>query len=225
MVASAFGGLPMISEVARSSANVSNGGLTIRANFFHGLFLLLFVVLALPLIQLIPNAALAAMLISVGIKLAHPREFVHIFKIGTDQMAIFLTTILLTLFQDLLIGISAGILLKIIFHVLNGAPLKSLFSVVASVSFNQKDYLLEVEEVAAFTNFLGIKSRLQAIPPGMNVTIDFSKSVFVDHSVLENIDSFCKEYRIKSGTVRIIGLDNHQPKSSHPLATRVRSPK
>ena len=225
MVSSAFGGLPMISEVARSSANVNNGGLTVRANFFHGLFLLFFVVLALPFIQLIPNTALAAMLISVGIKLAHPREFIYILKIGKDQLAIFLTTIFLTLFQDLLVGISAGILLKIIFHVMNGAPLKSLFSVVASVSFNKKDYLLEVEEVAAFTNFLGIKSRLKAIPPGMNVTIDFSKSVFVDHSVQDNIDSFCKDYSSRGGSVRIIGLENHKAISSHPLATRVRSHK
>lgn len=223
MLASSLGGLPMISEVARSSANVSNGGLTLRANFFHGLFLLLFVVLALPLIQLIPNAALAAMLISVGIRLAHPREFVHIFKIGKDQLAIFLTTILLTLFQDLLAGISAGILLKIVFHVFNGAPLKSLFSVAASVSFNQKNYLIEVEEVAAFTNFLGIKSRLKAIPAGMNITIDFSKSVFVDHSVMENIDAFCNDYRLRGGTIQIIGLEKHIPKSGHPMATRVKS--
>lgn len=223
MLASAFGGLPMISEVARSSANVNSGGLSIRSNFFHGLFLLLFVVLALPLIRLIPNTALAAMLISVGLKLAHPREFVHIFKIGVDQMVIFIVTILLTLFQDLLIGIAAGILIKIIFHVWNGAPFKSLFSVAASISFHGRDYLIEVEEVAAFTNFLGIKSRLKAIPSGMNLTIDFSRTVFVDNSVMENLDAFSKEYENKGGIVNIVGLENHQAKSAHPKATRVRS--
>lgn len=222
MLSSAFGGLPMISEVARSSANVSSGGLTVKSNFFHGLFLLLFVVLALPLIQLIPNTALAAMLISVGLKLAHPREFVHIFKIGLDQLVIFIITILVTLFQDLLLGIAAGILLKIIFHLINGAPFKSLFSVAASVSFNDNDYRIEVEEVAAFTNFLGIKSRLEAVPAGMNLTIDFSGTVFVDHSVLDNIDGFCRDYEKKGGTVQVVGLENHKPISSHPLASRVR---
>jgi MFS superfamily sulfate permease-like transporter len=222
MLASLLGGLPMISEVARSSANVSNGGLTVKANFFHGLFLLLFVVLAVPLINLIPNTALAAMLISVGLKLAHPREFVHIFKIGKDQLVIFITTIFFTLIEDLLVGIAAGILLKIIFHLLNGAPLRSLFSVTASVSFNDKDYLIEVEKVAAFTNFLGIKSRLQAIPAGMNLTIDFSKTIFVDHSVLDNLDLFSKEYTQAGGVVRVVGLENHKPTSSHKLATRVR---
>jgi MFS superfamily sulfate permease-like transporter len=224
MLASSLGGLPMISEVARSSANVGNGGLTVRANFFHGLFLLLFVVLAVPLINLIPNTALAAMLISVGLKLAHPREFVRIFQIGKDQLVIFVTTIFFTLFEDLLVGIAAGILLKIIFHLLNGAPLKSLFSVTASVSFNEKDYVIEVEKIAAFTNFLGIKSRLQAIPAGMNVTIDFSKTIFVDYSVLENIESFSKEYSAGGGKVIIEGLDEHIPTSNHRLATRVKRP-
>jgi MFS superfamily sulfate permease-like transporter len=63
-----LGGLPMISEVARSSANIANGGKTRWANFFHGFFILLFVLLASHLIELIPNTALAAMLITVGIK-------------------------------------------------------------------------------------------------------------------------------------------------------------
>jgi MFS superfamily sulfate permease-like transporter len=140
-------------------------------------------------------------------------------------MVIFIVTILLTLFQDLLVGIAAGILVKIMFHVWNGAPFKSLFSVAASISFNENNYLIEVEKVAAFTNFLGIKSRLRAIPAGMNLTIDFSKTVFVDHSVMENLDTFSKEYQQKGGRVSIIGLENHQPTSAHPKASRVRSKK
>ena len=75
IVAGILGGLPMICEVARSSANVSNGGKTRWANFFHGLFILLFLLTAVYFSNLIPKAALAAMLIGVGWKLAHPREF------------------------------------------------------------------------------------------------------------------------------------------------------
>ena len=102
----------MISEVARSSSNVNNGAKTRWANFFHGFFILVFVLLASHLIELIPNTALAAMLITVGIKLAHPKEFIHTFKIGKEQLAIFLVTIFLTMYEDLLVGIGAGILLK-----------------------------------------------------------------------------------------------------------------
>jgi len=218
-----LGGLPMISEVARSSANVNNGAKTRWANFFHGFFLLAFLLLAASLIELIPNTALAAMLISVGIKLAHPKEFIHIFQIGKEQLAVFLVTIFFTLFEDLLVGIAAGIVLKIIFHLYHGASLRSLFSAQASVSFNGKDYLLEVEKSAIFTNFLGIKSRLEAIPQGMNVTLDFTKTTLVDHNVLESVYQFKEEYRNAGGTIKMIGLENHIPLSDHKTATRVNS--
>lgn len=84
-------------------------------------------------IELIPNMALAAMLISVGIKLSHPKEFVHIFKIGKEQLAIFIITILFTLFEDLLVGIAAGILLNTFIHIYHGAPINSLFKAPATV--------------------------------------------------------------------------------------------
>ncbi|HPI09665.1 MAG TPA: SulP family inorganic anion transporter [Catalimonadaceae bacterium] len=218
-----LGGLPMISEVARSSANVNNGARTRWSNFFHGFFLLGFLLLASSYMELIPNTALAAMLISVGIKLAHPKEFFHIFKIGKEQLAVFLITIFFTLFEDLLVGIGAGILVKIALHLLHGAPFQSLFSAQASVSFNGKDYILEVEKAAVFTNFLGIKSRLEAIPKGMNVTLDFSKTTLVDHNVMESIYQFKEEYRASGGTIRLVGLENHITLSDHKTATRVRS--
>jgi MFS superfamily sulfate permease-like transporter len=80
-----LGGLPMISEVARSSANVNNGAQTRWANFFHGLFLLIAVLTIAPIIELIPNAALAAMLIAVGYRLASPNEFIKTYKIGKSR--------------------------------------------------------------------------------------------------------------------------------------------
>jgi MFS superfamily sulfate permease-like transporter len=211
----------MISEVARSSANVNNGAKTRWANFFHGLFILIFVLLATHWIELIPNTALAAMLITVGIKLAHPKEFIHIFKIGKEQLAIFIITIVFTLVEDLLIGIAAGMLLKVIFHLYNGAPLKSLFKAPAVVSFNDNEYILEIEEAAIFTNFLGIKSRLDAIPKNMKVTIDFSKAKVIDHTVMDNLTLFQAKYSEEGGQVDIIGLENHRSLSKHPLSAKI----
>lgn len=220
-IAAFLGGLPMISEVARSSANVNNGAKTRWANFFHGLFILIFVLLATKWIELIPNTALAAMLITVGIKLAHPREFIHIFKIGKEQLAIFIVTIIFTLVEDLLIGIAAGMLLKVIFHLYHGAPLKSIFKAPAIVSFNENEYILEIEESAIFTNFLGIKSRLEAIPKNMKVTLDFSKTKVIDHTVMDNINLFKTKYTEEGGSVEIIGLEKHRSLSSHPLSTKI----
>jgi MFS superfamily sulfate permease-like transporter len=220
-IASIFGGLPMISEVARSSANVANGGKTRWANFFHGLFLLAFVLLAVHLIELIPNTALAAMLISVGIKLAHPKEFIHIFKIGKEQLAIFLVTIFFTLFEDLLVGIVAGMLLKMIIHILNGAPISSFFKSTANVSFDDdKHYLVEVDKAAVFTNYIGLKTKLEAIPQGMNVVVDFSKTKLVDHSVMENIHHFELDYIAAGGTFSVIGFHEHFSLSNHNLSAK-----
>jgi MFS superfamily sulfate permease-like transporter len=215
-----LGGLPMISEVARSSANVANGAKTRWSNFFHGFFLLVFVVFASPLIELIPNTALAALLIAVGLKLAHPKEFIHIFQIGKEQLLIFLVTIFFTLFEDLLVGIAAGMLVKIIVHVINGEPIANLFKSPALVSFIDNNYLVQVEKSALFTNYLSLKAKLDAIPLEMHVTIDFSKTKLVDHSVMENIEHFASDYAKSNGTVEIIGLHEHKPLSSHKLAAR-----
>ena len=133
-----LGGLPMISEVARSSANISNGGRSRWANFFHGAFLLLFVVALVPLIKLVPVAALAAMLIFVGFRLASPKEFEHVFHVGREQLVIFISTIVATLLTDLLIGIAVGILVKFIIHTINGVPQSSFFKPFLTLNIDEE---------------------------------------------------------------------------------------
>ena len=221
-LAAILGGLPMISEVARSSSNVNNGAKTRWANFFHGFFILLFVLLAAPLLEMIPNAALAAMLISVGIKLAHPKEFIHMLHIGKEQLFIFTVTVLVTLFEDLLLGIAAGMLVKMIIHVVNGTPISSFFKAPTVVSFVDNEYKVEINKAAIFSNYLGIKRKLEEIPPGYQVSICLKKTKLVDHSVMENLEHFKHDYEANedSGTVTIIGLENHKPLSSHPKASR-----
>ncbi len=215
-----LGGLPMISEVARSSANIANGAKTRWANFFHGFFILIFVLLASHLIELIPNTALAAMLITVGIKLAHPKEFIHTFEIGKEQLLIFIVTIVFTLMEDLLVGIAAGIVTEIIINIYNGKPLRVIFSTPTEVSFTDDTYLVEISNAAVFTNYLGIKRKLEAIPSEFNVIIDLSKTTLVDHSVMENLEHFKHDYEQDGGTVTIIGLDSHRAVSGHKAAAR-----
>lgn len=220
ILSSILGGLPMISEVARSSSNVNNGAKTRWANFYHGLFIFIFVLFAVHLIELIPNTALAAMLISVGIKLAHPREFLHMAHIGKDQLLIFIVTIFFTLYEDLLVGIAAGMVLKIILHLINGAPLKSLFKAHFTLSQNGDDYLIVLDKAAIFTNYIGLSNQLNAIPSGSKITIDAGKVNLIDHSVLENIQHFQQSYLDHGGTFQIIGLDQLKPYSAHELAAR-----
>jgi MFS superfamily sulfate permease-like transporter len=114
LVAGMIGGLPMISEIVRSSANISAGARTRWANLFHGLFLLGFVALAPGLIHMIPRTALAAMLVLTGARLAHPRHFVAAYKHGVGHFVAFLTVVIVTLAEDLLLGIAAGVVIQFI---------------------------------------------------------------------------------------------------------------
>ena len=113
MVASLFGGLPMISEVARSSANIDNGAKTHWSNVFHGLFILLFMVFSSYFNELIPLTALAAMLVMVGIRLASPRVLVELKQIGPEQIWGFSITLIGCLAIDLLWGLALGTIAKI----------------------------------------------------------------------------------------------------------------
>lgn len=216
-----LGGYPMISEVARSSANIKNGAKTRWANFFHGAFLLVFALVAYPVLEMIPNAALAAMLIAVGINLTHPKEFVHMFKIGKDQLAIFLTTIIFTLAEDLLIGIAAGIILKLIIHLFRGVHAKNLFKSSVHIKKEHDNYVLTINDAAVFSNYLGIKKHIDGIPDKKHISIELSNSVkLVDHSFLDNLHHFKHDYEREGGTVSIVGLDELVPISNHKLASR-----
>jgi MFS superfamily sulfate permease-like transporter len=212
----------MISEVSRSSANISNGGSSRWANFFNGAFLLLFVVALVPFIKMVPVAALAAMLIFVGFRLASPKEFEHVFHVGREQLIIFLVTIFATLFTDLLIGIAIGILVKFIIHSINGVPPSSFFKPFLTMHVDEESqvYNIEVEKSAIFSNFLGFKKQLERIPAGKHIIINFERTRLVDHSVMENLHNFENAYVRGGGTFVIIGLDGHTPLSKHNLASR-----
>lgn len=215
------GGLPMISEVARSSANVANGARTRWANFFHGLFLLLAVLFAVPFIEMIPNVALSAMLVFVGFRLAHPKQFVHMLHIGKEQLIIFTVTILVTISTDLLLGVGSGILLEFIIHLLNGAKFANLFKAHVTATKTKSGYTLNISEDLLFSNLLGFKKVFSKIPKGENLVIDFSNSKIVDHTSLVTLNGLIEEYIDQEGKVEVVGFEQHRQLSEDPTSTRI----
>ncbi len=217
-----LGGLPMISEVARSSANVGNGAQTRWANFFHGLFLLIAVLVAVPVIELIPNAALASMLLFVGFKLAHPKEFLHMWHIGKEQFFVFCLTVVVTLSTDLLIGVGTGIAAELIINLINGASLKNLFSSKTTVNQQgQEDYHVQLNSEAVFSNLMTLKKTLYSLPDSKKVHIDVSQASVVDHTTILALNQFKDDYELKNGNVAIKGFEHHRQLSSAPTSTRI----
>jgi MFS superfamily sulfate permease-like transporter len=217
-----IGGIPMISEVARSSANVSNGAKTRWANFFHGLFLLLAVLVAVPIIEMIPNAALAAMLTFVGFKLAHPKEFMHMWHVGKEQFMVFTVTVVVTLATDLLVGVGTGIVLEIIVNLINGASVKSLFkSDVTITNITENDITLTVNNGLVFSNILGFKKIFATLPKGKHVTIDVSHAEIVDHTSILTLNGLVEDYKFDGGTIQVNGFDHHKQLGHDGTSTRV----
>lgn len=215
-----IGGLPMISEIVRSSSNINNGGKTAWSNFFHGVFLLVFVAFFPNLIHQIPLAALAAMLIYTGFRLASPKEFYKTYKIGREQLAIFLVTIIVTLATDLLIGIGVGIATKFTLHVVNGLPLKYVFKPLFTVQVKDDVYTVDVFHSAVFSNYIKLKKSLDGLPRKKTIKIDFTNANLVDHTVMENLHQYQHDYEHEGGKFTLCGLDHLRKSSEHDLASR-----
>lgn len=215
-----FGGLPMISEVARSSANINFGARTRWSNFFHGFFLFIAMLLFIPVIEMIPNTALAALLIAVAYRLSSPHEFFKTYKVGSEQLVIFVITIIVTVSTDLLIGVGAGILVKLIFHLLNGVPIKNLFQADYEFSARGNESLIKVKGSAIFSNLLGFKKVFHRVKPGSKVTLDLTEAHLLDHSFMEYIHHLEDEQLTQGGSISTIGFDRFKPFSNHPMAAR-----
>lgn len=223
VIAGLIGGLPMIAEIVRSSANINNGGKTGWANFFHGAFLLTFVALFPKLIHEIPLSSLAALLVFTGFRLASPKEFAKTLAVGWDHFAVFVTTIIGVLATDLLLGVAIGILAELLIHLARGLKPSNLFSIAYHV--NQTDdntYHIAVSGAAVFSNFISLKSLLADFPKQKHVYFDLSEAELIDHTAMEFIHHFTEEYQHTGGHCEIAGLDNHRRFSDHHLAARRR---
>jgi len=220
-IASAIGGLPMISEIVRSKANIDAGATSPFANFFHGAFLLLFVALLPGVLQRIPLAALAAMLVFTGTRLASPNEFKHAWKVGPDQLVVFATTLVVTLATDLLVGVGVGLVLEIVIHLVRGARLRHLFGADIEATVLGSELELIVRGCAAFTNLRSLTRHLDRIDPEVRrVIIDFSGAQVVDHTVQERLHRIADEWPDRQLVIR--GLDGHCAASGHCFAARWR---
>lgn len=224
-LAAAIGGLPMISEIVRSSANISNGGRTQWANFFHGSFLLIYLLIGAVVIEMIPIATLSAMLVFTGFRLASPKEFKEMYKIGLMELEIFIVTIIAVLATDLIIGIAIGILFKYIVLLFKGVKLKELFTSKNDIKIKGKKKTVYLKGFQFFSNYLSLRKVMQNnIDKYDELILDFSQTSYIDHTVMEHLEDFARIQKLKGNEVYITNIESLKPVSNHPLSARFRLP-
>ena len=188
MLSSMIGGLPLTSVVVRTSTNVNAGAKSKMSAIIHGL-LLLISVLSIPfLLNKIPLATLAGVLILVGYKLAKPALFIQFWNKGKYQFVPFIATLLGVVFLDLLKGVALGIVISIIF-ILRG-NLKRAYR-FRKEKFEDGDVIrIDLAQEVSFLNKAAIKQTLSDIPENSKVVINASDTVYIAHDVLDLIHEF-----------------------------------
>lgn len=190
MVAGALGGIPMTAVIVRGSTNVQSGGRTPMAAFAHSL-LLLGAVLAVPwLLTRIPLAALAAVLLHVGYRLAPVTLFMQMFRRGWDQFIPFLVTVLAIVFIDLLWGVAIGMACAV-FYILKANLATPYFMHGKTATEDGRGVIhIELSENVTFLNKASVNRALHQLPDGCAVELDGSHATYIDRDVLELIEEF-----------------------------------
>ncbi|TCZ64700.1 SulP family inorganic anion transporter [Flaviaesturariibacter aridisoli] len=199
LVSGLIGGLPVTSVIVRSSANVNSGAQSKKSAIMHGALLLLCVAFIPNILNLIPKAALAAILIFTGYKLAKPSLFAALYKKGWDQFMPFVLTIAAILATDLLKGVIIGIVVGLFF------VLRSNFRTAVMIVHDNNRYLFRLRKDVSFLNKPIIKNKLEQVPANASVLIDASRADFIDRDVAEVIEDFQKHAHLKGIRVEVKG--------------------
>ncbi len=201
-----IGGLPITQVIVRSTANITFGGKTKMSAILHGVFLLISAITIAGLMNMIPLASLAAILLMVGYKLAKPELFKQMYKQGWEQFIPFVATVVAILLTDLLKGITIGILFGI-FYTLRHSYRNShhLKEVITGEEGTQVHHLVLAEEVSFF-NKASVLKALDVIPENSKVIIDCTHSKSIAYDVIEIIQNYKINAKTKNITVKTINF-------------------
>jgi MFS superfamily sulfate permease-like transporter len=204
MIAGAVGGLPMTGVIVRSAANIGAGARTWRSSFVHGVLLLVAVIAIPTLLNRIPLAVLAAILLHTGFKLAHPRLFRDAWQIGPKYIIPFVVTIGAILATDLLVGICIGLVVGTFFVLYD--DYSHAYSYQVDESADHRRVRLTLAEQVTFLNKARINEALHAVPQGSTVVVDATRSKHIDHDVIELLHDFEENARARGISLHLVGV-------------------
>ena len=203
-VAGLLGGLPMTGVIVRSAANVDAGGRTRWASFFHGALLLGAVATIPRVLNMIPLATLAAILLFTGYKLANPRTLRDAYRIGWSYLIPFVVTVAAILLTDLLIGIGVGVAVGTFFILRNNY--RTPFFYHRSETADHRTVRITLSEDVSFLNKASILQLLNELPQGTTAIVDGSRSQHIDYDVLEILHDYVTTAQTRGITLRLVGV-------------------
>ncbi len=201
-----IGGLPVTQVIVRSSANISFGGKTKLSAILHGIFLLISAITIAGVLNMIPLASLAAILLMVGYKLAKPMLFKQMYKLGWEQFIPFLATVIGILATDLLKGITIGILFGIFYTLRHSYRNSHYMKEIVTGEEGHKVHHLVLAEEVSFFNKASVIKELEDIPENSKVIIDCTNSKSIAYDVVELIRDFRSNAKTKNITVETVNF-------------------
>jgi MFS superfamily sulfate permease-like transporter len=197
-----IGGLPITQVIVRSSANVQSGGRTKMSAILHGVFLLIFVMLVPGLLNMIPLSVLAAILFTVGYKLAKPVLFKTMYGLGWKQFVPFTVTVVGIIFTDLLVGIGMGMTVGVVIILIKSYQ-NSFFLHKEEGGSSGRVKMTLAEEVTFF-NKGAILKELDNLPHGTYLELDMSNNRYLDHDIIEILDDFSHKAKLREITINVV---------------------
>ena len=210
-VSGLVGGIPITQVVVRSSANVMSGAMTKLSAILHGILLLLSIIAIPRLLNLIPQAVLASVLLVIGYKLANPKGFVQLYKLGKTQFIPFIATVVGIVITDLLTGIVVGLTVGLIVVLLKSYN-NSHHMLIKEYEGKKNLFHINFAEEVTFINKGPIMKELNALEKDSFLELDFRKTKILDYDILEYLDEFSTKARNNNINIKLIAeretLDN-----------------
>ena len=205
MTCGLLGAIPITAVVVRGAANVDAGGRTKLSSFTHGLFLLLAVMLVPFLLNKIPYASLAAILLITGYNLTKPKLYRNMWSLGRKQFIPFVITVVVILSTDLLLGVSIGLLISIYYIVQSNFKIE--YKITQTRHLGIETQCIKLNHNVTFLNKVKLRKTLDEVPEYTILTIDGSESRLIDYDILEIISEFQSKAKDRHIELHLINIE------------------
>jgi MFS superfamily sulfate permease-like transporter len=203
MLCGLVGALPMTGVIVRSAANVQAGATSRLSAFLHGLWLLIFVVALGGLLRLIPTAALAGILVYTGFKLIDWKGFIALWRESRSEAMIFLTTLVVIVVEDLLMGVVTGVVLSAVKLLITFSKLRVRVAPLPASRDYQVRRSLTLQGVATFLRLPILAAKLEKIPFDAEVVVDHEGLEYIDHACLNLLTAWSRQCEAAGGRLDI----------------------